>query len=283
MQVWDMQQMQCVQTLEGHTKAVLRLQQQSNYLFSVGGPSIRIWCLESGKCVTRILTSRQAGWIRAMSVTPELEMVVGCQDTTLKVYECNKDDLRSCELDGDNSVPIDSSKAQLPSASQLPLASHEDNSSPLKKVTQSAAAAASGVNEEDGFKAPETEIGELAAGSPSRGTGLVTYDKPTSTDRRQITTPALQGNLDDGHCAAIHAVVCSQKYVCTAGGDCSIRVWTRSDLKPLSTMIGHRGPVFALGLVGASLHPLDLYTFLLKSSFLHRECCMCLNSQCRVL
>lgn len=76
----------------------------------------------------------------------------------------------------------------------------------------------------------------------------MTFD--VTDDQWDVTTPALQGNLDDGHCAAIHAVVCSEKHVCTAGGDCVIRVWNRTTLKPESSMIGHRGPVFALVLLG---------------------------------
>lgn len=237
-QVWDLHQLKCANTLYGHTKAVLRLQQQGNYLFSVGGPSIRVWDVETGKCVTRILTSRQAGWIRAISVTPDLEMVVGCQDTTLKMYACTAEDLKSCELEGDGSFPV-----QRTSMSTLPQASSKDNITQQTQPTAPATPCAG----EDGYTTPETAIGEVGAGGSAAA--LVSFD--ITADQRDVTTPALQGKLDDGHCAAIHAVVCSQKYVCTAGGDCVIRVWNRSDLNPESTMIGHRGPVFALVLLGS--------------------------------
>lgn len=245
MQVWDLHQLQCVQTLSGHTKAVLHLQRQGDYLFSVGGPSIRVWDVRTGKCVARLLTSRQAGWIRAISVTPHLEMVVGCQDTTLKIYVCAEEDLKGCELVCDSS---------LSNGQTTPSAGAQDAGRGSAVQPPQAAAAATPCDGYDEYDEPQVAVEEVPV--PSGGTaagGLVTFE--VRADQRNVTVPALQGKLHDGHCAAIQAVVCSQQYVCTAGGDCAIRVWDRATLNPESTMIGHRGPVFALVLLGASPCP----------------------------
>ena len=224
--------MKCVQTLSGHTKAVLRLQQQGKYLFSVGGPSIRVWDVRTGLCVSRLLTSRQAGWIRAISVTPRLEVVVGCQDTTLKIYVCSEEDLKA-------GGPIQDSS----------FVNRHTMSSVGAQGSSSNGAAAAPCDGDDGYGAPQIAIGEVDAAGTAAGGGLVSFD--VTADQRDVTVPTLQGKLDDGHCAAIHAVVCSEEYVCTSGGDCVIRVWDRATLNPESTMIGHRGPVFALVLLGA--------------------------------
>jgi WD40 repeat protein len=240
-QVWDLHQMKCVHTLSGHTKAVLRLQKQGDYLFSVGGPWIRVWQCDSGKCVFRILTSRQAGWIRAISVTPNLEVIVGCQDTTLKMYEIKLDTLKCAELRSQNSIP----------GSRSP----RTDGATARIVQQAAPQAQPAAVKlpcivQTGRDTPESAI-EEGKGAGATGSGAAALDSTNRQNQREITEPTLQGNLDDGHCASIHAVVSNQKYVCTAGGDCMIRVWNRTSLNPQHTMSGHRGPVFALVLLGA--------------------------------
>ena len=59
--MWDLDALQCSETWVGHSKAVLKLQQQGPYVFSIGGSSIRVWCTASGTCQQRLLTARTAG------------------------------------------------------------------------------------------------------------------------------------------------------------------------------------------------------------------------------
>lgn len=231
MQVWNLRTLECVNTWAGHTKAILKLQLQGNYIFSIGGPSVRIWHKETGACVHRILTSRRAGWIRAISVTPDMDVVAGCQDTTLKVYRFSPRE----------AVPPPwglQSMVSCPRGRDYP---------PEFAAAQECGAARCG---SDAHAPPATLIAPVATGdtggmSKARATFDVSYDAPN------VTEALLEGKLDDGHCAAIHAVVSSRRFVCSAGGDSTIRVWRAKDLQPVTSMIGHRGPVFALLMLGA--------------------------------
>ena len=86
MQVWDLEALAQVSMFVGHCKPVLKLQHQPNRIFSIGGSSIRVWDIATGLCRERYLTSRSAGTLRALCVTRELDIIVGCQDTTIKLY-----------------------------------------------------------------------------------------------------------------------------------------------------------------------------------------------------
>jgi WD40 repeat protein len=96
LQVWDLEALENVATLEGHCKPVLKLQYQQGLVFSIGGSSIRVWDPASGRCLERFLTTRKSGTLRALCVTPGLEMIVGCQDTTIKLYRFREIESVSC-------------------------------------------------------------------------------------------------------------------------------------------------------------------------------------------
>jgi WD40 repeat protein len=86
-QVWDLERLCCVATWTGHSKPVLKLQSQGKYVFSIGGLSVRVWDTQTGECVQRLLTTRSAGTLRSLCVSPSMQIVVGCQDTTIKLYQ----------------------------------------------------------------------------------------------------------------------------------------------------------------------------------------------------
>ena len=67
-----------------------------------------------------------------------------------------------------------------------------------------------------------------------------------------VTEPAQTGNVDEGHCAAVNSVVHSRKYIISGGGDCRIRVWAKTTLAHVTTLPGHRGPVFTLLVAGVT-------------------------------
>lgn len=240
-QVWDLSTMECTNTWAGHTKAILKLQLQGKYIFSIGGPSIRVWNKTTGVCVHRILTPRRAGWVRAISVNPDLGIVAGCQDTTLRQYRFAPDAARPPLL-GLQSV---ASCPRGPEATGGP----------------AAAAAAAAVEEcrercgSDTHAPPSTLIAPVGTGvaggaSKARATFDVSKEAPF------VTEALLEGKLDEGHCAAIHAVVSGRRFVCSAGGDSGIRVWRADSLEAVTTMTGHRGPVFALLMLGVDPSPL---------------------------
>lgn len=180
-QVWDLEQLCCVATWTGHSKSVLKLQAQGKYVFSIGGLSVRVWDTQTGDCVHRLLTSRNAGTLRSLCVTPSLQIVVGCQDTTLKLYH---------------------------------------------------------------FLEPDNAGRSLGVQASMRNKGADNVDAT-------VVEPTVTGSLDEGHCAAVQSVVHSHKYIISAGGDCRIRVWRKSDLGIVCALPGHRGPIFALLVAGA--------------------------------
>lgn len=67
----------------------------------------------------------------------------------------------------------------------------------------------------------------------------------------QVTAPRVTSAVDDGHCSAINSVVACLDFLCSAGGDCTVRVWKKETLAPVTTLRGHRGPVMSLVAIGA--------------------------------
>lgn len=225
-QVWDLSTLECTNTWAGHTKAILKLQMQGKYIFSIGGPSIRVWNKATGTCVHRILTPRRAGWVRAISVSPDLDIVAGCQDTTLRRYR----------FAPDAPSPPPLGLQSMPSCPRGP---------PARRGEAACARSTS-----DAHAPPATLIAPVGA-EPGAGGSKARATFDVSPEGACVTEAVLEGRLDDGHCAAIHAVVSSRRFVCSAGGDSTIRVWRATSLEPVTTMTGHRGPVFALLMLGA--------------------------------
>ena len=153
-----------------------------------------------------------AGTLRSLCVTPELDIVVGCQDTTLKLYSHEQLGPRDSE-----SLPC---RGALPCDDDVPVAAEEP---------------------------PRVSF----AGPPVLTHAVSTLSATDVELRHTVVEPAVTGSVDEGHCAAVQSVVHSAKYIISAGGDCRIRVWARKGLEPVTALQGHRGPIFALLIAGA--------------------------------
>ena len=290
--MWDLNELACTATWRGHSKPILKIQQQGSFLFSVGGSSVRVWDAQTGACQARILTSRSAGTLRSLCVTPDMRLVVGCQDTCIKLYNFHPPVAQpytapsSLNQRGFEAVSVGGGAQQNGTTANNSTGSAQLSGPPLSGTGASPAQLFSSPSRGTGHQdltGARTTSGNLGwspraftsgpAYAPS-AFGVAPTNAPDADplDARELSffaslteqngagqdrlaahvvEPALTGDVDEGHCAAVQSVVYSSKHIISAGCDCLIRVWRAEDLSHVCALTGHRGPVFALIVVGA--------------------------------
>ncbi|KAK9815459.1 hypothetical protein WJX72_003974 [[Myrmecia] bisecta] len=68
-----------------------------------------------------------------------------------------------------------------------------------------------------------------------------------------MAAPQTSTSGQDGHCGAVHTLAMCKNYVCSAGADAMIRIWTQEQLNLVSILRGHRGSVLTLHAMGGLL------------------------------
>lgn len=68
-----------------------------------------------------------------------------------------------------------------------------------------------------------------------------------------LPSPSAITPPDTGHCSAVCSLALVGGYVCSAGGDATIRVWVEGSLVPAGVLRGHRGSVLSLYALGGAL------------------------------
>jgi len=70
---------------------------------------------------------------------------------------------------------------------------------------------------------------------------------------RALASPSAITPPDCGHCSAVCSLALVGGYVCSAGGDATIRVWVEGSLAPAGILRGHRGSVLSLYALNGAL------------------------------
>jgi WD40 repeat protein len=232
-----------------------------------------MWDTLTGHCEARILTTTSSGTLRSLCVTPDHRIVVGCQDTTLKLYPVQWPTLTmvspptSFDQRGYGAVAA----ALPPPMSSLTPRSNSGSESHIAKWAMKdpppILAATS-----------QLSLGSNCCNAPSmNGAGSSWHFQVQGSNKEYaaaVVEPALVSGVDEGHCAAVQSVVHSRIYIVSAGGDSLIHVWRIQDLQHVCAMSGHQGPVFALIVVGV---PLACTSGLESIHFARLECASFLN------
>ena len=91
--IWNIESAECVQTLQGHSKLVMRLQQlESGELISCSSDTtIKIWNLTEGSCIRTLFGHTSS--VRSIRLNNKNHTLVSCsEDGTIKTW-----DLKTCE------------------------------------------------------------------------------------------------------------------------------------------------------------------------------------------
>lgn len=83
---------------------------------------------------------------------------------------------------------------------------------------------------------------------PSR---LIAGGKKTQDDNMLHWTSSTGDK--DSHLSVINSLEVCGKYVCSAGGDTTVRVWLLGSLEPIRVLRGHRGSILTLKSIGETL------------------------------
>ncbi|KAF8073182.1 Cndp1 [Scenedesmus sp. PABB004] len=230
---WDLADMACLAVIRGHPKPVTHLQLLGGrLLFTGAGGAVRVWDTRSFACLAKIRTSLYAGAIRSMLVTDDGSIYVGHQDTTVKKYLPLCPDGSTCGPDG---------ASPRCSAGGAPL-------SPLSRRSSAAGAGAAGGSGPLSPLSPRCSaagvgVGPAAARSARAAGGL----------GGPIRSPDAQTDIAVSHVGPVNDLVACGAYICSAGGDTTVRVWRASDLSLVRVLRGHRGSVLSLLAVGTML------------------------------
>ena len=78
-QVWDLQACTCLHTLRGHSKPVQKLAIRGGLLYSTAGRKMRVWDLDTFKCIRNVHTQDDGGALRALAVGEKRSIFVAGQ------------------------------------------------------------------------------------------------------------------------------------------------------------------------------------------------------------
>ena len=78
-QVWDLQACTCLHTLRGHNKPVQKLAIRRGLLYSTAGRKMRVWDLETFRCIRNLHTQDDGGALRALAVGEKRSIFVAGQ------------------------------------------------------------------------------------------------------------------------------------------------------------------------------------------------------------
>jgi len=252
--VWCVDSLQCLRTLEGHSRSVLSLALSDDLLFSSGSDnSIRIWKIDTTPeiCILTLAgrgvsVPRAPGHIFSLALTAQY-LFAGCQDTTVK------------------RIDLEAVKQHLPLFKTIEDSSpvqQEDGPSTAPQVRRASMDTVSTSYTDD---MPEPHVGcadlMYSACGPTAakerlsvcawdrsffgtdGDGLNNEHDANSVPVHQFSsTTSSQGK----HVGYVYATCSYQDRCVTASGDGTVKIWNAADLQLVQTLTGHDGSVLAL-------------------------------------
>ncbi|GLC44069.1 hypothetical protein PLESTB_000932700 [Pleodorina starrii] len=199
-------------------------------------------------------------------------LYVGCQDTTVKVFTLDEQELLAAAAAAEAAAAAAAALAAQAGAAAAAEASAQAPLAPPRVVQLAAAqaggraAAAAGASMTTPPPSPfvPSRAGSLRLASRTSVTGvcgppallpariIATQEEPEQglSDLAPLMVTAAEGGA---HVGPVNCLALCGRYLCSGGGDATVRVWDAATLKLVGVLRGHRGSVLCLLSLGSSI------------------------------